>query len=101
MQRVSPKASLLTALAPPGLNFTRVYISDAKAWNCSVGVEKSLFKLFVKNKFINDGIAVCSERSSLGLMKFIFIYHLSIFMFLASHGDWCGAAGVMEQSDGA
>ena len=29
----SPKASLLTALAPPGLNFTRVWISDAKAWH--------------------------------------------------------------------
>ena len=71
MQRVSPKASLLRALAPPGLNFTRVYISDAKAWNCSVGVEKSLFKLFVRNKFINDGIAVYSERLSLRLMKFI------------------------------
>lgn len=28
---LSLEASLLTALAPPGLNFTRVYISDAKA----------------------------------------------------------------------
>ena len=84
MQRVSPKASLLTALAPPGLNFTRVYISDAKAWNCSVGVEKSLFKLFVRNKFINDGIAVYSERLSLRLMKFINLYSFIIYLYLCS-----------------
>lgn len=31
----------------------------------------------------------------------LYSFIISIFMFLASHGDWWGAAGVMEQSDGA
>jgi len=35
-------ASLLTALAPPGLNFTRVYISDAKvSWNNLMALDSS------------------------------------------------------------
>eukprot|EP00913_Durusdinium_trenchii_P006499 g6108.t2 len=40
---ISPAAaSLLTALAPPGLNFTRVFISDAKvSWNNLMALDSS------------------------------------------------------------